>query len=136
MEHHSNPVLCLFKDKVFQSHGRKQYIPDGSNEKTVLMRLLTKLWFWIREQTRDGENAPKPATAINHYHPWAKGQKQHYQSPVGAGACGPAAAVVMKGPNHCQRHGMEAGRKWRKKQLDLISPLPSKFLPVPPISQT
>lgn len=45
MEHHSNPVLCLFKDKVYQTESwqETEYIPDGSNEETLLMGLLTKL---------------------------------------------------------------------------------------------
>lgn len=43
---------------------------------------------WVREQTRDGENALKLATAISHYHPWDKGRKLCYQSPVRAGVCG------------------------------------------------
>lgn len=45
LEHHSNPVLCLFKDKVYQTESwqETEYIPDGSNEETLLMGLLTKL---------------------------------------------------------------------------------------------
>lgn len=132
---HWNIILILshvyLRIKYFrQSHGRKQYIPDGSNE--FIDEITYKIMVWIKKQIRDGGNILKLATAISHYHSWDKGWKQCYRSPVGAGACGPAAAVIMKGPNHCQRHGMEAGREWRKNLISLrhCPPISSQCLPL------
>lgn len=59
---HWNIILILscvyLRIKYFrQNHGRKEYIPDGSNEKTLLIGITYKIMVWLREQTRDGENA-------------------------------------------------------------------------------
>lgn len=38
-----------------KSWEKTEYIPDSSDEETLLMRLVTKLWSGLREQTRDSE---------------------------------------------------------------------------------